>query len=171
MGRRFEPRRRTAPMFRTASRTMAAAAAAIVLSATGCTADPDTRALGNRVVIGIAEPRDLIPTDTVDVSGRQVLAALFYPLVELDDKGTPVPAAAESVTPDRTGRVWTVRLKPGLTFGNGEAVTGGNYIHAWNYGAFGPKGQRGSSYFERDEGYADLQARGKIGRASGRGRG
>ena len=146
-------------MSRRVPRTMAAAAAAVVLSATGCTADPDTRALGNRVVIGITEPRDLIPTNTVDVSGRQVLSALFYPLVDLDDKGTPVPAAAESVTPDGTGRVWTVRLKPGLTFGNGEAVTAGNYIDAWNYGAFGPNGQRGSSYFERIEGYADLQAR------------
>jgi ABC-type oligopeptide transport system substrate-binding subunit len=147
-------------MFRRASRTAtAAAAAAVVLSAAGCTADPDDRALGNRVVIGIAEPRHLIPTDTVDVSGRQVLAALFYPLVALDDKGTPVPAAAESVTPDRTGRVWTIRLKPGLTFSNGEAVTAGNYIDAWNYGAYGPNGQRGSAYFQRIEGYADLQAR------------
>ena len=112
----------------------------------GCTGgdSDDKERRGNSVVIAITEPRHLIPSDTVDVSGRQVLSALFQPLVEFDAKGKPVPAAAESVTPDRTARVWTIKLKPGLTFGNGEPVTADSYINAWNYGAYGPNEQSAS---------------------------
>lgn len=152
-------------MFRTGPRTMTAAAVAVVMVTAGCTGgdsdDPDVPS--NSVTIAITEPRDLIPSDTVDVSGRQVLSALFQPLVEFDAKGSPIPAAAESVTPDRTARVWTITLKPGLTFGNGEPVTAGNYIDAWNYGAYGPNDQSASVSFERIDGYADLQSRDAAG--------
>ena len=133
--------------------------AAAVLSAAGCTAGPDEEP-ANGVVIGISEPRQLIPTDTVDVSGVQVLNALFYPLVTIDRAGKPVPAAAASVTPDRTARVWTIRLKPGFTFSNGEPVTADNYIAAWNFGAYGLNEQRNAFAFERIDGYVGLQSRG-----------
>ena len=137
-------------MFRTGPRTTTAAAVAVVLLTAGCTGgDSDDRDVPpNSVVIAITEPRHLIPSDTVDVSGRQVLSALFQPLVEFDAETNPVPAAAESVTPDKTARVWTIKLKPGLTFGNGEPVTADSYINAWNYGAYGPNDQSASVSFE-----------------------
>lgn len=145
-------------MFRTRPRATAAAAAALVLVTSGCTGD-DSDASGNSIVIAITEPRHLLPSDTVDTSGRQVLAALFQPLIEFDAEANPVPAAAESVTPDKSARVWTITLKPGLTFGNGEPVTADSYLNAWNYGAYGPNEQSAAASFERIEGYADLQAR------------
>ncbi|GAA3911204.1 peptide ABC transporter substrate-binding protein [Actinoplanes auranticolor] len=147
-------------MVRKAPRLVAAAALALVLSAYGCTDQgPDEDVPARTVVIGIAEPRHLIPSDTVDVSGKQVLAALFQPLVTVDGRGALVPAAAQSVKADRTARVWTVQLKPGLTFSNGEQVTADSYLDAWNYGAYGPNHQSATSYYDRIEGYADLQAR------------
>jgi oligopeptide transport system substrate-binding protein len=148
-------------MFRNGPRKTAAAAIAAVMLTAGCTGgdSDDKETPGNSVVIAITEPRHLIPSDTVDVSGRQVLAALFQPLVEFGTKGEPVPAAAESVTPDKTARVWTIKLKPGLTFANGEPVTADSYIDAWNYGAYGPNKQSASVSFERIDGYADLQSR------------
>jgi ABC-type transport system substrate-binding protein len=144
-------------MPRRGSRAVASAAAAVVLATAGCTGGSDDRT-ARGVVIGISEPRSLLPTDTVDTSGVQVLSALFHPLVTVD-AGAPVPAAAESVTPDRSARVWTVRLRPGAGFHNGEPVTADNYIAAWNYGAYGPNGQSGASSFARIDGYADLQSR------------
>src|SRR5690349_8007343 len=138
--------------------TAASVAVAVLLAAAGCTGgsdDPPSRA----VVIGIGAPQSLLPSDAVDVSGTQILNALFYPLVSFDAKGEPVPAAAESVTPDKAAVTWTIKLKSGFTFHNGEAVTADNYLAAWNYGAYGPAAQRNASAFERIDGYADLQSR------------
>lgn len=146
-------------MVRTGPRATVAAAVAVVLATAGCTGGDSDDTSGNNVVIAITEPRHLLPADTVDTSGRQVLAALFQPLVEFGAEAVPVPAAAESVTPDRAARVWTITLKPGLTFANGEPVTADSYLNAWNYGAYGPNEQSASASFERIEGYADLQLR------------
>jgi ABC-type oligopeptide transport system substrate-binding subunit len=151
-------------MFGNGPRTATVAAVAVLLVTAGCTGgDSDGDAPGNSVAIAITEPRHLLPSDTVDVSGRQVLSALFQPLVEFDAEGNPVPAAAEAVTPDRTARIWTIKLKPGLKFGNGEPVTADSYIDAWNYGAYGPNDQSASASFERIEGYADMQSRDAAG--------
>ena len=138
---------------------MAVGATAIVLLAAGCTGggSDDTEASDNSVIIGIGEPQHLIPSNTTESSGAQVLAALFYPLVDFDAKNEPVEVAAESITSD-DNTVWTVKLKPGFTFSNGEPVTADNYIDAWNYGAYGPNGQGASYFYERIEGYADLQS-------------
>ncbi|MDI6098467.1 ABC transporter substrate-binding protein [Actinoplanes sp. NEAU-A12] len=137
---------------------MAAGAAAISLLVAGCRGgdSEDPTATANAVVIGIAEPKHLLPTNTTDNNGSQVLASLFYPLVDFDAGRKPVEVAAESVTVDKTNRVWTIKLKPGFTFHNGEPVTSQNYIDAWNYGAYAPNAQDGGYFFERIAGYADL---------------
>jgi oligopeptide transport system substrate-binding protein len=140
---------------------MAAGVAAIVALTAGCTSDwssgPDVAP--NTIVVGIAEPQHLMPANTTDASGTQVLASLFAPLVDFDANHQPHPVAAQSITPDRTNEVWTITLKPGFTFSNGEPVTADSYINAWNYGAYGPNGQSASSLFDRIEGYAELQSR------------
>ena len=140
--------------------TMAAGAAAIVLLAAGCSGNTsdDPEASSNSISIGIAEPSSLVPTNSTESNGSQVLASLFYPLVRFDEKSAPFEVAAQSITHDKTNRVWTIRLKPGFTFSNGEPVTSDNYINAWNYGAYGPNGQLASYFFSRIEGYADLQS-------------
>ncbi|MFI7598559.1 ABC transporter substrate-binding protein [Actinoplanes sp. NPDC049681] len=138
---------------------MAVGATAIALLAAGCSGggSENTDTNSNSIVLGIGEPQHLIPTNTTETSGAQVLAALFYPLVDFDAQSKPVEVAAESITSD-DNKVWTVKLKPGFTFSNGEPVVADNYIDAWNYGAYGPNGQGASYFFERIEGYADLQS-------------
>ena len=64
-------------------------------------------------------------------------------------------AAAESIKSD-DNKVWTVKLKAGWTFHNGEPVNSDSYINAWNHGAYGPNGQNNNYFFERIEGYAEL---------------
>jgi len=139
---------------------MAVGATAIALLAAGCSGggSEDTDANSNSIVIGIAEPQHLIPSNTTESSGAQVLDALFYPLVDFDEQSNPVERAAESITSD-DNKVWTVKLKSGFTFSNGEPVVSDNYIDAWNYAAYGPNAQGGSYFFERIEGYADLQSK------------
>jgi ABC-type oligopeptide transport system substrate-binding subunit len=111
----------------------------------------------NPVTIGIGEPQHLVPSNTVESNGTQVIVALWTPLITYDSKGAPVMDAAQSITtPDQ--KVWTITLKPGWTFANGEPVTADNYINAWNYAAYGPNAQLGTNFFQRIAGYADMQS-------------
>nr|WP_296065553.1 ABC transporter substrate-binding protein [uncultured Actinoplanes sp.] len=138
---------------------MAASVAAIALLAAGCSSgdSADTEALPNSISIGIAEPATLIPSNSTETNGSQVLSSLFYPLVRFDQKSKPFPVAAESITHDKSNRVWTIKLRPDFTFSNGEPVTADSYIDAWNYGAYGPNAQLASYFFARIDGYADMQ--------------
>ncbi|MFI5492656.1 ABC transporter substrate-binding protein [Actinoplanes sp. NPDC051859] len=134
-------------------------AAALALSVAACGGGSDEAdSASNSIVIGIAEPKHLIPSNTTETSGAQVLAALFYPLVDFDAQNQPIEVAAESITSD-DNKVWTVKLKPGFTFHNGEPVVADNYIEAWNYGAYAPNAQEASYFYERIDGYADLQSK------------
>ncbi len=72
-----------------------------------------------------------------------------------DENNKPVEAAAESIeSTDNT--TWTIKLKDGYTFHNGEKVTADSYIDAWNYGAYGPNGQDNNYFFDKIDGYAAL---------------
>jgi ABC-type oligopeptide transport system substrate-binding subunit len=139
---------------------MAASAAAIGLLAAGCSSgsSDEEETLPNAISIGIVEPESLIPTNTTEANGSQVLSSLFYPLVRFDEKSQPYAMAAESITHDKANKVWTIKLRPGFTFSNGEAVTADNYINAWNYGAYGPNAQLASYFFSRIDGYAQMQS-------------
>ncbi|MEU3453251.1 ABC transporter substrate-binding protein [Micromonospora sp. NPDC006766] len=108
------------------------------------------------VRIEIGEPQHLVPTNVTETSGSQVLAALFSPLIGYDEANLPYEVAAESVT-SSDNKVWTIKLKPGYTFHNGEPVTADSYIDAWNYGSYAPNGQESSYFFEKIAGYDDMQ--------------
>ncbi|MFY1671974.1 peptide ABC transporter substrate-binding protein [Plantactinospora sp. WMMB334] len=138
----------------------AAAAVAVVLATTACSGDgggsetPD----GDAVIrIGIAEPQHMIPSNATESAGAQVLAALYTPLVEFDAERKPVEVAAESIE-SADNVLWTVKLKGGYTFHNGEPVTADSYITAWNHAAYGPNGNGGAYFFGQIEGYDDLQS-------------
>ncbi|MFB6398529.1 ABC transporter substrate-binding protein [Polymorphospora lycopeni] len=130
------------------------AALVVAFGASACTGGDDVPA--DTIVVGLAEPAHLIPSNTVEPNGAQVLAALFTPLVGFDAEHRPVPLAAESVESE-DNLEWTVRLKPDFTFHNGEKVTADSYVNAWNHAAYGPNGQAGGYLFEKVDGYADLQ--------------
>ncbi|GIF19363.1 oligopeptide transport system substrate-binding protein [Actinoplanes tereljensis] len=139
---------------------MAAGAAAIALLAAGCSggSSDDDETLPNAISIGIVEPESLIPSNTTEQNGSSVLASLFYPLVRFDENSNPYVVAAEAITHDKANKVWTVKIRSGFTFSNGEAVTADNYINAWNYGAYGPNAQLASYFFSRIDGYAQMQS-------------
>jgi peptide/nickel transport system substrate-binding protein/oligopeptide transport system substrate-binding protein len=133
---------------------------AVALVLTACGKNGGSGAAGgamqtteNLVVnIGISEPKNLIPTSCVEEMGHTVLHALFTGLVRWNEKLEPVEVAAESVSsPDN--KVWTIKLKAGWTFHNGEPVTADSYINAWNAGAWGPNAHDGNYFFERIVGY------------------
>jgi oligopeptide transport system substrate-binding protein len=132
-------------------------AATLGLAACGSGDDSGESDANGTVSIQIAEPQHLIPTNTNESSGNQVLTALFTPLIKYDAQNKPYEVAAESVT-STDNVVWTIKLKDGFTFHNGEKVTADSYINAWNYGAYAPNGQGNSYFFEKVAGYDDLQS-------------
>ncbi|MGN6576900.1 MAG: peptide ABC transporter substrate-binding protein, partial [Nocardioides sp.] len=66
-------------------------------------------------------------------------------------------AVAASIESDDQ-KTWTITLKDGWTFHNGEPVDAASYVRAWNAGAYSPNAYGNSYFFENIVGYDDLQA-------------
>jgi ABC-type oligopeptide transport system substrate-binding subunit len=134
-----------------------AATAVVALALAGC-AGGGPGASRATVSMYICEPQSLIPQNVTEACGGQVLAALFEPLVEYDPdtSGLRMTGVAKSVrSTDNT--VWTIELKDGYRFHNGEPVDAASFARAWNAGAYGPNAYGNSYSFENIAGYADLQ--------------
>ncbi|MGD2052348.1 MAG: ABC transporter substrate-binding protein [Acidimicrobiia bacterium] len=109
------------------------------------------------VTVQLSEPEHLFPPTSNESNGIQALRALFTGLVQFDaETNEPFNANAESITSDDGGLTWTVVLKPGWTFHNGEAVTAASYVDAWNYGAYGPNAQQNNSFYAGIVGYDEM---------------
>jgi ABC-type oligopeptide transport system substrate-binding subunit len=112
----------------------------------------------------VCEPEHLIPQNTNETCGAEVLNALFTPLVNFDPE-TSDPlygddsdhAIAESIESDDQQN-WTITLKEGWTFHNGEPVDAASYVRAWNAGAYSPNAYGNSYFFANIVGYDELQA-------------
>lgn len=103
-----------------------------------------------------SEPQNpLIPTNTNETGGGKVLTEIFAGLVYYDAKGAPQNEVAESIeTTD--AQTYTIKLKSGWTFTNGEPVTSSSFVDAWNYGALSTNAQLSSYFFDPIEGYSDV---------------
>lgn len=81
---------------------------------------------GGRLVYGIeAETDGFNPTSNRwAASGYMVGSAVFDPLTAFDDKGNWQPYLAESFTPSADFRTWTIGVRTGVTFSNGQPLDG-----------------------------------------------
>lgn len=104
--------------------------------------------------VAMVEPDTLIPGKSTDAEFE--FAALFTPLVGLGADGTLQYLQARSMTPSAGDKTWTVKLRPGWTFQNGEPVTAQSYVDAWNYNAYGPNGNATSGELSNIVGYTAL---------------
>src|SRR5512142_3170607 len=107
------------------------------------------------VSVGIAEPQNIFPSNAGETAGAQVIYAMFAGLYDYDKTGRAFNVIADSVT-TTDSKVWTVKLKDGFTFHNGEKVDSDSFINAWNWGAYGPNGSNVNSYYSQIDGYAEL---------------
>jgi ABC-type oligopeptide transport system substrate-binding subunit len=105
-----------------------------------------------------SDPSFLAPTaQCYESTCSQVLDVLYTGLVSVDPETSEQEfRAAESIdSPD--GKVWTIKLRPGQKFHNGEPVDAESYLRAWNYSAYGPNATQTGFFFSPVEGYDDLQ--------------
>ncbi|WP_103504378.1 MULTISPECIES: ABC transporter substrate-binding protein [Streptomyces] len=112
---------------------------------------------GGVFTVDSGEPQNpLIPTDTNEQYGALVIDNVFANLVNFDDDGGLVYTAAESIEANDDATEWTVTLKDGWTFHDGEAVTAESYVNAWNWAANISNNQKNSYWFQEIEGYDEV---------------
>jgi oligopeptide transport system substrate-binding protein len=115
---------------------------------------------GGEFSIYIGEPQNpLVPGNTNETEGGQVVDSLFTGLVKYDNETNEAifEGVAESIESDDQ-TTWTVTLNEGWTFHDGTPVTAESFVRAWNYTAYSPNAQGNSYFFGNIEGYDDLQA-------------
>lgn len=139
-----------------ASLTVGALALAACSSGNGSGDNTSAPAGGSTGIITTngSEPQNpLIPTNTNEVGGGKILDLTFAGLVYYDADGAPHNEVAESITSD-DAQNYTIKLKSGWKFTNGEPVTAKSFVDAWNYGAKLSNEQLSSYFFEPIEGFS-----------------
>uniref|UniRef100_UPI00046FF3FF peptide ABC transporter substrate-binding protein n=1 Tax=Salinispora cortesiana TaxID=1305843 RepID=UPI00046FF3FF len=126
-------------------------ATATVMLATACTGSGDDPAeesdqTGGTLRVYAAEPKHLLPSAASDEPAIYVIRQLYRGLVRYNaDTGEPENDLAESIESDDR-KLWTIKLKDGYTFDNGEPVNADSFIRSWNFAAYAPNAQ-GNGYF------------------------
>ncbi|MFD7132662.1 ABC transporter substrate-binding protein [Streptomyces sp. NPDC059894] len=133
----------------------AAGAAAVTLAAAACGGGGGSGA-GTGAVLSSSwgDPHNpLEPANTNEVQGGKVLDMIFRNLKRYD----PATGEAEDMLAEKIetsdSRNFTITVKDGWTFSNGEKVTAKSFVDAWNYGASLRNKQRNAYFFAYIEGY------------------
>lgn len=117
-----------------------------------------TKPAGGPILAYGGQPQNpLIPTATNENLGGRIIDELWEGLVRYENDGTAVNAVAESITSE-DNLTWTVKIKPGLTFSNGEPINAESFVTPWNYGAVGANSQLNSYFFYPIKGFDEAQA-------------
>lgn len=136
-----------------------AGAAAVALAATACGGGDDDSGGGSGDSSAVlssswGDPQNpLEPANTNEVQGGKVLDMIFRGLKRYDpETGEAKDMLAQEIeTTDSQN--FTITIKDGWTFSNGEKVTAKSFVDAWNYGASLKNNQRNAYFFEYIEGY------------------
>jgi oligopeptide transport system substrate-binding protein len=82
-------------------------------------------------------------------------SALFAGLVDYDSHSKLVNLMAQSIS-SKDARTWTIRIKKGWTFHNGEPVTASSFVNAWNADAYAPNAWATNAEMAEIQGYGAL---------------
>ncbi|MCF3132136.1 peptide ABC transporter substrate-binding protein [Streptomyces olivochromogenes] len=132
----------------------AAGAMAVALAATACGGGGGSGEGAGVLSSSWGDPQNpLEPANTNEVQGGKVLDMIFRGLKRYDSKtGQAKNMLAEKIdTPDSQN--FTITVKDGSTFSNGEKVTAKSFVDAWNYGASLKNNQKNAYFFGYIEGY------------------
>lgn len=130
------------------------AAGSLVLAACGGgSGDSETATVS---VYSTEPEKSLVPTNTNEVGGGNVIDQLFAGLVAYDTKGEVQNEVAESIDTE-DNQNFTVKLKD-WEFSDGTPVTAKSFVDAWNYGALSTNKQVSSYFFQPIEGYDAVSA-------------
>ncbi|MFE8952171.1 ABC transporter substrate-binding protein [Streptomyces althioticus] len=132
----------------------AVCAMALALATAGCGGGGGSGDSGAVLSASWGDPQNpLEPSNTNEVQGGKVLDMIFRGLKRYDpETGEAQDMLAESIETEDSQN-FTITVKDGWTFSNGEKVTAQSFVDAWNYGASLRNNQRNSYFFGYIEGY------------------
>lgn len=145
----------------------AACAVAVALAATACGGGDSGGGGGADGIVSSSwgDPQNpLEPANTNEVQGGKVLDMVFRGLKRYDPKtGAATDMLAEKIT-TADSQNFTITVKDGWTFSNGEKITAKSFVDAWNYGAALKNNQKNAYFFQYIDGYDTVHpASGKAG--------
>ena len=144
---------------------------ALALLASGCGGGSDTKGAqqssssqsSNNTVVsahGCEPAKPLIPSNTVESCGGQVVDAINSKLVRFDNHGKAHNDLASEIKGNDDMDQYKVTLVDGRKFSDGTPITAKSFTKAWSWAANVNNGQLGSSFFANIKGYDDLQKQG-----------
>ncbi|MER7932899.1 MULTISPECIES: ABC transporter substrate-binding protein [unclassified Streptomyces] len=95
----------------------------------------------------------LEPANTNEVQGGKVLDMIFRGLKKYDPKTGKAQDMLAQKIDTSDSQNYTITLKGGWTFSNGEKITARSFVDAWNYGASLKNNQKNAYFFGYIEGY------------------
>ncbi|MFE3164670.1 ABC transporter substrate-binding protein [Streptomyces sp. NPDC059224] len=95
----------------------------------------------------------LEPANTNEVQGGKVLDMIFRGLKKYDPKTGKAQDMLAQKIDTSDSQNYTITVKDGWTFSNGEKVTARSFVDAWNYGASLKNNQKNAYFFGYIEGY------------------
>lgn len=143
---------------------LAAATLALTVGLSGCSsatqsateASPD--AYNPVVVAGYAPGNTLTPQNASSQAEWNLVWLLFDGLERVDlETNEVIDEVAESVSTEDQQN-WTVKIKEGREFADGQKVTADSFIDAWTYGAQASNGQQLSDRLSVIQGYDELHS-------------
>ncbi|WP_018720592.1 peptide ABC transporter substrate-binding protein [Salinispora fenicalii] len=144
---------------------VAVAATATAMLATACGGGGDDSddagggEAGGTLRVYATEPAFLLPSNANDEPSIYVIRQLYRGLVKYNAETSETEMdLAESIESDDK-KLWTIKLKDGYTFDNGEPVNADSFIRSWNYAAYGPNAQNNAYFMKRIAGVDDVTAK------------
>ena len=117
-------------------------------------------AAGGDLRIYSSEPAFLVPTAANDEPSILVLRQLYRGLVKYNaESGSPELDLAESIESE-DNQTWTITVKDGYTFTNGEPVDADAFLRAWNYTGNINNAQNNAYFMNRIAGFEEMQSEG-----------
>ncbi|MFF4132473.1 ABC transporter substrate-binding protein [Streptomyces mirabilis] len=136
--------------------TWAVGAAAVALVATACGGGGGGGSGGASGVLSSSwgDPQNpLEPSNTNEVQGGKVLDMIFRGLKRYDARTGAAQNMLAQKIDTSDSQNFTITVKDGWTFSNGEPVTAQSFVDAWNYGASLKNNQKNAYFFGYIEGY------------------
>ncbi|MFJ8024990.1 ABC transporter substrate-binding protein [Streptomyces sp. NPDC096311] len=136
--------------------TWAVGAAAVALVATACGGGGGGSGGGASGVLSSSwgDPQNpLEPSNTNEVQGGKVLDMIFRGLKRYDARTGAAQNMLAQKIDTSDSQNFTITVKDGWTFSNGEPVTAQSFVDAWNYGASLKNNQKNAYFFGYIEGY------------------
>ncbi|MFI6822353.1 ABC transporter substrate-binding protein [Micromonospora sp. NPDC050187] len=142
---------------------VAVAATATAMLATACSGGGDENTSdsgksGGELRVYASEPAFLLPSAADDEPSLYVIRQIYRGLVKYNaETGAPENDLAESIE-SQDQKLWTIKIKDGYTFDNGEKVNADAFIRSWNFAAYGPNAQNNAYFMKRIAGIKDVSS-------------